>query len=69
MERFAAAMETEIYGRSIIFVSVHLDHSGNREVRRAQAEKLLAELERLYRERSLLLYPCRDFNDVEILLS
>jgi endonuclease/exonuclease/phosphatase family metal-dependent hydrolase len=66
MERFAAAMETEIYGRSIVFVSVHLDHAENREVRRAQAEKLLAELERLYKEKDHYCYVLAgDFNDVE----
>ena len=66
MERYSAAAETEIYGRSIVFVSVHLDHAENREVRRAQAEKLLAELERLYMGKKHYCYVLAgDFNDVE----
>jgi endonuclease/exonuclease/phosphatase family metal-dependent hydrolase len=66
MERYAAAAEIEIYGRRSVFVSVHLDHTENREIRHAQAEKLLSELKRLYREKdhycSIL---AGDFNDVE----
>jgi maltose 6'-phosphate phosphatase len=66
MERYAAATENEIYGRSIIFVSVHLDHSENREIRRAQAEKLLAELERIYKGNDHYCFILAgDFNDVE----
>jgi endonuclease/exonuclease/phosphatase family metal-dependent hydrolase len=66
MERFAAAAETEIYGQRIVLVSVHLDHAENSEIRRAQAEKLLDELNRLYKvkETSCSIL-AGDFNDVE----
>lgn len=66
MERYAAAAATEIYGRRIVFVSVHLDHAEDREIRRAQAEKLLFELKRLYKLKD---HDCSilagDFNDLE----
>jgi maltose 6'-phosphate phosphatase len=66
MERFAAAAEIEIYGKRIVFVSVHLDHAENREIRRAQAEKLLMELKRHYKEKDHSWYILAgDFNDVE----
>ena len=66
MERFAAAAETEIYGRRIVFVSIHLDHAENGDIRRAQAEKLLAELKRHYKEKDHSNYILAgDFNDME----
>lgn len=66
MERFAAATEVMIYGRRVVFASVHLDHTDNPEVRLAQAEKLLEELGHLFKKGD---YHCfilaGDFNDVE----
>ncbi len=67
MERYAAACEVEIYGRRVIFVSLHLDHHENSDIRLAQAQKLLEEINRLYGDESS--YYCvalaGDFNDVE----
>jgi endonuclease/exonuclease/phosphatase family metal-dependent hydrolase len=66
MDRYAAVAETEIYGRRFVFVSVHLDHAEDPEIRLAQAMKLLAELAGMYSEED---YDCLilagDFNDVE----
>lgn len=65
MERFSAAAEVEIRGRRIVFVSVHLDHAGNRDVRHAQAEKLLAEISRFYTGEYRCIILAGDFNDTE----
>ncbi len=65
LERYAVAIEVKIYGRRIIFVSVHFDHE-NPKIRLAQAEKLLRELDSLYKRKDY--YSCilaGDFNDVE----
>lgn len=66
MDRYASVAEIEIYGRKVVFASVHLDYDGNSEVRLAQAKKLLKELDRLYAGNA---YNCfilaGDFNDAE----
>ncbi|KJR41392.1 metallophosphoesterase [Candidatus Magnetoovum chiemensis] len=67
MDRFAAIGEAQIYKKRIIFASLHLDHDENQEVRLAQAEKLLSEIERLYGTDDSY-YCCilsGDFNDIE----
>lgn len=65
MDRYAVAAEVEIYGRRVVFVSIHLDHE-NPKIRLAQAEKLLMELDRLFGERRGDCYILAgDFNDVE----
>lgn len=67
MDRFAATCEFNIYGKRIIFSSLHLDHHENKDVRLAQAEKLVDEIERLYGKEDTY-YCCilaGDFNDVE----
>ncbi|MEW6740661.1 MAG: endonuclease/exonuclease/phosphatase family protein [Nitrospirota bacterium] len=65
LERYTVAIEVKIYGRRIIFISVHFDHE-NPKIRLAQAEKLLRELDSLYKRKD---YYARilagDFNDVE----
>ncbi|MBF0487830.1 MAG: helix-turn-helix domain-containing protein [Nitrospirae bacterium] len=65
MERFAAAAEVEIYGRRFVFASVHLDHSRDPDVRRAQAEKLLKSLDSIYGDGVYCTIVAGDFNDVE----
>jgi endonuclease/exonuclease/phosphatase family metal-dependent hydrolase len=66
MDRYAAVVETEIYGRRIVFASVHLDHADNPEIRQAQGMKLLSELEALYGENeNTWIVLAGDFNDVE----
>ncbi|MBF0345767.1 MAG: endonuclease/exonuclease/phosphatase family protein [Nitrospirae bacterium] len=66
MERYAATTELDAYGKRIVFASVHLDHSENPNVRLAQAEKLLKELQLRYTHDH---YHCSiivgDFNDTE----
>lgn len=66
MERYASAGEVEIYGRIIVFVSVHLDHAENQGIRHAQAGKLLNELKHLYKEKDYYCFILAgDFNDLE----
>jgi endonuclease/exonuclease/phosphatase family metal-dependent hydrolase len=64
MPRNALAVETEVFGRKILLASVHLDHSADSEVRLAQGQKLVAEVQ----SESAGAY-CTilagDFNDVE----
>ena len=64
MPRNALALEAEVHGRKIIFVSVHLDHNADPEVRLAQGEKLAAELGRR-EEGAYASVLAGDFNDVE----
>ncbi len=44
LARKALVAEAEVYGRKVVFVSLHLDHSADSQVRLAQAEKLVREL-------------------------
>jgi len=64
MPRNALAAEAEIFGRRILFASVHLDHSADPHVRLAQVEKLVREIDAEGAD-----IPCSilagDFNDVE----
>lgn len=64
MPRFAAACQVEVRGRRVAFASTHLDHASDPAVRRAQAEKLVRELERLYPEAPLHVV-AGDMNDVQ----
>jgi endonuclease/exonuclease/phosphatase family metal-dependent hydrolase len=48
MERFASACEVLIHDKRVVFACVHLDHDQNPNVRLAQAEKLLNEIDRIY---------------------
>lgn len=66
MERYSAVSEIEIYGHRVVFASIHLDYNKVPEVRLAQAEKLLAELDRLFPARDIHCFILAgDFNDVE----
>lgn len=47
MARRAQVTETSLMGKRVILASIHLDHLGAGEVRLAQAEKLLSEMDRL----------------------
>jgi endonuclease/exonuclease/phosphatase family metal-dependent hydrolase len=47
MDRLAQMVEATMLGRKVILVSVHLDHLSVGEVRLAQAEKLVAEIDGL----------------------
>ncbi|MBI5548471.1 MAG: endonuclease/exonuclease/phosphatase family protein [Deltaproteobacteria bacterium] len=64
MPRFAAALQTELHGRTVAFASTHLDHASDSAVREAQARKLVSELDRLYPEAQLVVV-AGDMNDVE----
>ncbi len=64
LPRYAAALQTEVHGRTVAFASTHLDHAGNAQVRAAQAGKLASELERLY-PRAQVYVVAGDMNDVE----
>jgi endonuclease/exonuclease/phosphatase family metal-dependent hydrolase len=58
--------ETSLMGRRVILASVHLDHLGAGEVRLAQAETLLSELDRMTGVTdSHALILAGDFNDTE----
>lgn len=64
MDRRAQMIETTLFGRKVILVSLHLDHVGAGEVRLAQAEKLLSELDRLtINADCYALILAGDFND------
>lgn len=66
MERFAASAAIEIYGKRIIFTSVHLDHGEDSTVRLAQAEKLVNELDKVYgTDNHYCSIIAGDYNDVE----
>ncbi len=66
MARRAMVTETSLMGRRVILASVHLDHLGAGEVRLAQAEKLLSELDRMTGVTdSHALILAGDFNDTE----
>lgn len=63
LARNALVMETKIFGRKIIFSSVHLDHGADPVVRVAQAQKLVRELEADSTGAYFIL--AGDFNDLE----
>lgn len=66
MARRAQVAETSLMGRTVILASIHLDHLGASEVRLAQAEKLLSELDRLTGTAdSHAVILAGDFNDTE----
>ncbi len=64
LPRKALVAEAEVYGRKVIFVSVHLDHSADSKVRLAQAEKLVQELTTGAVDVSCSIL-AGDFNDTE----
>jgi endonuclease/exonuclease/phosphatase family metal-dependent hydrolase len=64
LPRNALVAEAEVYGRKVIFVSVHLDHSADSKVRLAQAEKLVQELTNGAVNGSCSIL-AGDFNDAE----
>ena len=64
LPRNALVAEAEVYGRKVVFVSVHLDHSADSEVRLAQAEKLVQELTAGAVDVSCSIL-AGDFNDTE----
>ena len=64
MPRNALGAEAEIFGRRILFVSVHLDHSPDPKVRLAQAEKLVREIDGEGADVSCSIL-AGDFNDTE----
>ena len=64
LARNALAVTTEVFGRKVVFVSVHLDHSRDPAVRLAQAEKLVAEVEADAPTGACLIL-AGDFNDLE----
>ncbi|WP_167893604.1 endonuclease/exonuclease/phosphatase family protein [Thermococcus sp. M36] len=65
LPRHAAVSGVKIHGRRILFVSVHLDHHKNSMVRKAQVERLLNEIERLYDSEYHAVVLAGDFNDTE----
>lgn len=66
MDRRAQMAETTLSGKKVFLVSLHLDHIGAGEVRLAQAEKLLAELDRLTSSAGYhALVLAGDFNDIQ----
>lgn len=65
MKRYAAAAEVGIYGRKVIFVSVHLDHHENPQVRLAQVEKLENELDQIWGDSAHYRVLAGDLNDIE----
>ena len=64
LTRNALAVTTEVFGRKVVFVSVHLDHTRDPAVRLAQAEKLVAEVEADAPPGACLIL-AGDFNDLE----
>ncbi len=64
LTRKALVAESEVYGRKVVFVSVHLDHSADSQVRLAQAEKLVLELTTGAEDVSCSIL-AGDFNDTE----
>jgi endonuclease/exonuclease/phosphatase family metal-dependent hydrolase len=64
LARNALAVTTRLFGRKVVFVSVHLDHATDPAVRLAQAEKLVAEVE-AHAPAGACLILAGDFNDVE----
>jgi endonuclease/exonuclease/phosphatase family metal-dependent hydrolase len=65
MDRYAAAVLVEIYGRKVVFASIHLDHHENPQVRLAQAERLESELDRIVGDSVYCRILAGDFNDAE----
>jgi endonuclease/exonuclease/phosphatase family metal-dependent hydrolase len=64
LARNALVTEAEVYGRKVRFVSLHLDHSADSNVRLAQAEKLIHELSTGASDVSCSIL-AGDFNDTE----
>jgi endonuclease/exonuclease/phosphatase family metal-dependent hydrolase len=64
MPRNALAAEADIFGRRFLFVSVHLDHSADPQVRLAQAQKLVSEIDAEGAGASCSIL-AGDFNDEE----
>lgn len=64
MERFALASAMSSGGRSLVAVSLHLDHAPHPALRAAQAEKLVAELDRLFPAADGVVV-AGDLNDLE----
>jgi len=65
MDRYAVAVVVEVYGRKVVFVSIHLDHHENPQVRLAQAERLESELDRIVGDSVYCRILAGDFNDAE----
>lgn len=65
MARFAVVAELIIYGRKVIFVSLHLDHHENPQVRLAQLEKLEKEMDQIWGDNAYYRVLAGDLNDVE----
>lgn len=66
MDRRAQVAEIALRGKTIILVSTHLDHVGAGEVRLAQVEKLVSELDKLTRHIDYYaLIIAGDLNDKE----
>ncbi len=64
LARNALVAEAEVYGKKVVFVSLHLDHSADSKVRLAQAEKLVHELTIGGADASCSIL-AGDFNDTE----
>jgi endonuclease/exonuclease/phosphatase family metal-dependent hydrolase len=65
LPRKALVMEADIFGRTAVVVSVHLDHGGAPQVRLAQVEKLVRELEERSANRADYVILAGDFNDAD----
>jgi endonuclease/exonuclease/phosphatase family metal-dependent hydrolase len=65
LPRKALLMEAEVFGRTAAVVSVHLDHGAAPEVRLAQAEKLVRNLEERPANRADYIVLAGDFNDAD----
>ncbi len=66
MARNALTAETNLYGKTFLVSSVHLDHIADSQVRLAQAEKLVREIDLYMAERHpYCAVLAGDFNDVE----
>ncbi len=65
LPRKALVMEADVFGRTAAVASVHLDHGAEPQVRLAQAEKLVHELEEKSGNRADYFILAGDFNDAD----
>jgi endonuclease/exonuclease/phosphatase family metal-dependent hydrolase len=65
LPRKALVMEADVFGRTAAVVSVHLDHGAEPQVRLAQAEKLVREVEQQTKNRADYVILAGDFNDAD----
>jgi endonuclease/exonuclease/phosphatase family metal-dependent hydrolase len=64
MPRYASTFQIQIREKIVAVASTHLDHGSSSDVRAAQAEKLVLEMEKLYPHVDIYII-AGDMNDVE----